>query len=112
MPNEKASNKIFSFDWFKEDFWDFLKRHAVLIILGCVFLYFLSPRWEEIRILLLLGLLECFAIFMSGFAQWAYTKIKFTNYKQTNSLGYIFLGVHILIGLCIFGVYFVMFITP
>lgn len=111
MPSVKlTNNKII--EWIKTEFWDFLKRHFVLIALTCGFLYYLAPKWEEVRTILLLGVLECFAIFMSGFAQWTYTKIKFTKYRQTNTLGYIFLGVHILIGLCIFGVYFVMFISP
>lgn len=107
---EAGKNKIL--EWLKTEFWDFIKRHGLLIVFGGCFLYYLAPKWEEVRTILLLGVLECFAIFMSGFAQWAYTKIKFTKIEQTNTLGFIFLGVHILIGLCIFGVYFVMFITP
>lgn len=99
-------------DWFKKEFWDFVRRHTLLLVLATAFLYFLAPKWEEIRTILLLGVLECFAILMSGFAQWAYTKINFTKYRAANTLGHIFLGVHILIGLCIFGVYFVMFISP
>jgi hypothetical protein len=98
--------------WLKNESWDFIKRHFVLIIVGALFLYFLSPSLPEIRTLLLLGVLECFAIFMSGFAQWVFTKINFVKAGETRVLGYIFIGVHLLFGLCIFGVYFVMFIKP
>ena len=98
--------------WFKKEAWDFVKRHTILIGFGALLLYLLSPSLPEIRTLLLLGVLECFAIFMSGFAQWVFTKINFVQARETRILGHIFIGVHLLFGLCIFGVYFVMFIKP
>ncbi|ROL55655.1 hypothetical protein D9V84_11160 [Bacteroidetes/Chlorobi group bacterium Naka2016] len=111
MLNGKLTNsKIW--EWIKSELWDFIKRHTLVLALAAVFIYLLAPKWNEIRVILLLGILETFAILMSGFAQWAYTKINFTKTRQNNILGYIFLGVHILFGLCIFGVYFVMFISP
>ena len=98
--------------WLQFEAWSFVKRYFLLIILGLFFLWWFTPSLTEVRTLLLLGMLECFAIFMSAAAQWIYTKVDFTKGMHKNTLGYIFLGVHVLMGLAVFGVYFVMFLRP
>lgn len=69
----------------------------------------LVPSFAEIRTLLLLVITECTALALSGAAQYVYTKIDFTADNAPLNLGMIFLGVHILTGLTILGVYLAQF---
>ena len=86
-------------------FIDFIKRHFVWIIAGLISLVMLNPTIAEIKTLLLIVISECLAIALSGLAQFVYTKIDFIRENAVNSLGMIFIGVHLLCGLTILGVY-------
>lgn len=103
---------------------NFIFRNAVWLIIGIVAALFLRPGIAEIRTFLSIAFLEAFAIALSGAALFAYTKINFTKLiiegddKKLNSverhsaivvLGYIFLAVHILVGLVVLGVYIAQF---
>ena len=103
---------------------DFASRHAVWLITGLTALFFMKPGLAEIQTFLFIAFLEAFAIALSGLALFAYTKINFTKLiiegedKKMNSverhsamvvLGYIFLAVHLLVGLVVLGVYIAQF---
>lgn len=98
-----------------EKYINFIKRHIVWILVGIATLSLLVPSFAEVRTMLLLITMECLAIVLSGLAQFIYTKIDFTGEHPSNgysplNLGMIFLGVHILSGLTILGVYLAQFI--
>lgn len=103
---------------------DFILRNAVWLIIGIVAVFFLRPGTAEIQTFLFIATLESIALSLSGIALYTYTKIPFTKLimegddKELNSverhsimvvLGYIFLGVHILVGLVVLGVYIAQF---
>lgn len=73
--------------------------------MGAAALLLLKPAAAEINTILLVTLLECMALALSGLAVFAYTRIDFTRDFSGNTLGFIFLGVHIAVGLCVLGVY-------
>ncbi|MBM2817025.1 MAG: hypothetical protein HW421_3787 [Ignavibacteria bacterium] len=88
---------------------NFFTRHAIWLALGVVAILFLNPGIEEIKTLLLITAVECLAIALSGIAVYVYTKIDFTSYEAMHCLGWIFLGVHICVGLVVLGVYIAQF---
>lgn len=103
---------------------DFILRNAVWLLIGIVAVFFLRPGTAEIQTFLFIATLEAMALCLSGIALFTYTKIPFTKLimegddKKLNSverhsimvvLGYIFLGVHILVGLVVLGVYIAQF---
>lgn len=107
-----------------KDFVDFVMRHGLTIMLIVIVAWFLHPTIQEVRTLLMLIGLEALAIVLSGFALFAYTKIDYLDFLMRGEdnefqereraavlglLGYIFLSVHILIGLSVLGVYIVQF---
>lgn len=83
---------------------DFIKRHIILvgILIGVYVL--LKVNSAIIDTLLILVAAETIAILFSGVAHYSFTKMKFTE-ESPIVLGYIFLGVHLLIGLALIGVY-------
>lgn len=103
---------------------DFIIRNAVWLIIGTIAVFFLRPGIAEIKTFLFILTVEAIALSLSGIALFTYTKIPFTKLimegddKKLNSverhsvmvvLGYIFLGVHILVGLVVLGVYIAQF---
>ena len=103
---------------------DFISRNTVWIILGAIAYFFLKPGSAEIQTFLLIAFLESTALALSGIALYVYTRIPFTKFllegddgkinssekgAVLNVLGYIFLGVHILVGLIVLGVYIAQF---
>ncbi len=88
---------------------EFVKRNIVWLIGGILALALLNPSLAEIKTLLLIVITECLAIALSGLAQFVYTKIDFIKENALNSLGMIFIGVHLLCGLTILGVYIAQF---
>ncbi|MCX6153744.1 MAG: hypothetical protein NT007_06270 [Candidatus Kapabacteria bacterium] len=92
---------------------EFIKRHLSWILLGLVSLVALTPGIAELKTLLLIGVVESLAIALSGLSAYAYTKIDFTDPNLQanvhNNLGFIFLGVHICVGLSVLGVYIAQF---
>ena len=89
---------------------DSLKRNSLWLILAMIGLYFLSPQNPELRTFFLIVTVECIAIVLSTIATKVYTSIDFTQTKEI-TLGFIFAGVHICVGLTVLGVYIAQF-TP
>ena len=109
-----------------EDMKSFILRYSTSFILLAIVLVFFGATHREINTILLIIMWEILAIVLSSFAVFAYTNIKFTAgilKKRTmsndfsiteknamiNTVGYIFLGVHILVGLAVYSVYISQF---
>jgi hypothetical protein len=109
---------------------DFIVRNLVWLILVTAGLVFLSIYFAEFFFQFLGTLLMCIigegvALGLSGIALFAFTNIKFTKgiiYGPDKKLsateqhglllatGYIFLGVHFVVGIVIAGLYFATFV--
>ena len=87
---------------------NFIQRHWVTACLIAVVVALLKLNNQIIETVLLISALELMAITFSSFASFAFTKMKFTE-ESPIVLGFIFLGVHLLIGLACLGVYIVQF---
>lgn len=92
-----------------EKYFEILKRHLLWIALGVVAAAALCPGLGEIKTMLMIVIAETLAVALSGFAQYVYTRIDFTRDGVPGSLGSIFIGVHLLTGLTILGVYIAQF---
>jgi len=108
---------------------DFILRHLVwltLITAGILFLMFYFDKffWEFIGTLLMCMIAEGVALLLSNLVLYAFTTIKFTkgviegedkkiSATERHGLllvtGYIFLGVHFVVGIVIAGLYFAQF---
>ncbi len=84
---------------------DMLLRNSIWIILGAIAMMALKPDIAEINTILLVVLVESLALALSGIALFVYSRIDFTREMTGSSIGLIFLGVHICIGLVVIGVY-------
>jgi len=84
---------------------DFIKRHILWLSVGFVSLLILRPGLREIKTMLLIAAIESLAIALSGLALFAYTKVDFTREAVNTNPGFIFLGVHLSVGLIVLGVY-------
>jgi hypothetical protein len=104
----------------KEKIIDWIKRNGIITVIGLLAIYFLIPGTAEINTVLSVIFYETLAISLSGIALYAYTKIDFTNKllkgedEKLNSveqhglyrvIGNVFVGVHLLVGLIVLGVY-------
>lgn len=89
-------------------------RVSLLILAGAILWFFIEPLYELRRVFMIIAYLELMAIAMSSMALFFYTKFNFLravalgednklNEKERiailNVIGYVFLGVHILVGL-------------
>ena len=110
-------------------FSNFILRHLVWVLLvsaGIAFLwiYFGSFFWQFVATLLMCVIAEGIAIALSGMALYAYTNNRFTRsqiygadqklgaYEQHGLMiatGFIFFGVHFVVGIVSAGVYFAQF---
>lgn len=108
---------------------DTIKRNLTWIIIavsGIVFLniYYGKFFWEFMATLLMISIAEAMALSLSNVAIYVYTKIDFTSQiiygvdKKLNSIeqhafaqtiGYIFMGVHFLVGIGLVGIYIANF---
>jgi hypothetical protein len=88
---------------------DFMKRNGLWLLLTILSLLLLKPSLPEWKTIWLIVTIESIAIALSGAAAFAYTKIDFTYQRMENALGFIFLGVHICVGLIVLGVYLATF---
>ncbi len=88
---------------------DFIFRNVIWIVIGGFGFWFLRPELPEIRTLLMLAVIESIAIALSGIAVLIYTKVNFLSKENNSILGQIFIGVHILVGLAVLGVYIAQF---
>lgn len=91
------------------EIWDFVKRNGLWIALGFAAFLALDSANAALETVLLLALIESVALGLSGFAAYIYTKANFIKMQMWNTLGTIFLGVHICIGLAVLGVYFTQY---
>jgi hypothetical protein len=91
------------------DIYNFIVRHGLLITITTLGFLLLKPQIPEINTLLLITVVECIAIALSGLAVFIYTQIDHTRSNNNSNLGFIFLGVHICVGLVVLGVYIAQF---
>lgn len=91
------------------DILNFIGRNVVWIMICILSMFLFKPGLAEIKTLLLILSIESFAIALSGMAVYAFTKIDFLKQEAGNTLGLIFLGVHICVGLSVLGVYIAQF---
>ena len=92
-------------------------RVGLLVIIGAILWFMIEPLYELRRVFLIIAYLEMMAIAMSSMALFFYTKFNFlraialgTDNKLSeneriavlNVIGYVFLGVHILVGLAFY----------
>jgi hypothetical protein len=89
-----------------EKVWGFARRNSLWIALIAAVAVAMNFSHEVINTAMLIVLFEAIALGLSGFAAFVYTKVDFTRTQMWNTLGSIFLGVHICIGLAVMGVYF------
>lgn len=87
---------------------NYLKRNIVWLLLVIFSMILLKPAIQEIKTLLIIIISELTAIALSSLATIIYTELDFTENNNTN-LGFIFLGVHLCVGLTILGSYIVQF---
>lgn len=92
-----------------KDIWNFISRNALWLGIGLLALLLLGPGLAEFKTLLFIGSVESLALALSGVAAYVYTKIDFTSTLINSNLGFIFLGVHICVGLVVLGVYIAQF---
>lgn len=86
----------------------FIKRNIIWILGIIVAAILLNPAIQELKTILIIIITELIAIALSSLATIIYTELDFTDINNTN-LGFIFLGVHLCVGLTILGSYIVQF---
>ncbi|MFP4527296.1 MAG: hypothetical protein ACLFQX_01995 [Candidatus Kapaibacterium sp.] len=84
---------------------DFISRNFLWIALGIGAILLLRPGMAELNTMLIVAATESLALALSGLAAYVYTRIDFRQNLFNSNLGYIFLGVHICVGLVVLGVY-------
>lgn len=92
----------------KEDLWNFIYRYWAYAVVVAVVIALLKIDNKIIDTVLTLAALELLALAFSSFASFVFTEMKFVK-DSPSVLGIIFLGVHLLIGLGTFGIYYVQF---
>jgi hypothetical protein len=88
--------------------WDFIFRNLFWIIVGVLAFIVLGSLTEMKTVILTIVLIESLALGLSNLAAYVYTKLNFVK-EYGLVLGYVFLGVHILVGLVTLLVYFTNF---
>ena len=83
-----------------------VQRNALWMVLAALILWFLTPQFDEIKMLVMIVFIELIAIALSGLATYVYTKVDFIENRSYVTLGAIFLGVHFLVGLGVVGLYY------
>jgi len=84
---------------------DFISRHIIWIAIALASIILLKPAIPEFNTLLMILLIESLSLALSGISLWVYSKIDFTLSANNSNIGFIFLGVHICVGLIVVGVY-------
>ena len=84
---------------------DALIRNSIWILLSSFAFMMLQPDIAELNTILLIIIIESTAMGLSGVALFAYSRINFTERSDNRNIGYIFLGVHLCVGLVVVGVY-------
>lgn len=99
--------------------YSFISRHSVWISIGLISLWLLGWGLAELKTILIILAIESLALALSGFCLFAYTNVDFVrglyqsgekedirfNEFFIQAISFIFLGVHILVGLTVLGVY-------
>jgi hypothetical protein len=88
---------------------DTLKRNLIWIILLLSSILLLKPAIEEFNTILLIILFESIALALSSIAAFVYTRIDFVRLNDSKTLGYLFLSVHLAVGLMVIGFYIAQF---
>jgi len=103
---------------------DFILRNGLLILVGILSLYMITPLITEYRTLGLIITFEVLAVILSSLAIYAFTNINWLKDIRKGEDGqesildllgnkiviaFIFSSVHILVGLVVFGVYIAQF---
>ena len=86
---------------------DVIKRNIVIIsllIVGLLLPSLANVMGTAYKTIFMIIAFEAVALFLSNIAQYVYTEIEFKK-TNPNSLGYLFLGVHILVGLSVYSIY-------
>lgn len=93
-----------------------IKRHSIWFLFGALGLILLRPAMPELKTIFFVLIIESIALMLSGLSVHAFTEIDFIKeiYNenkniQSNTLGFIFLAVHLCIGLAVLGVYIAQF---
>lgn len=87
------------------DLRDAVKRYLpVLLVLAIVTAIGIAVDRALIKVVVIATSLECIAIALSSLAAFTYTRLRFTN-DAPLVLGYVFVGVHALVGLTVLGCY-------
>ena len=85
-------------------------RNIIPIGISIIALIILSFQVEIINTLVIIALVESTALSLSGLAVYGFTKLDFVKDEHERFvLGWLFLGVHILVGLVVFSVYLAQF---
>jgi hypothetical protein len=99
---------------------DFISRNATWLLLAVLSIYFISFQKQVLDTALIIVLLESIALGLSGLAVYAFTTFSISEpyfvgddkqYSVMERLGLmlwagmVFLGVHILVGLAVVGIY-------
>lgn len=86
-----------------------ISRNAVWVAIGTLAILLFGPAVQELKTLLLIIAVEALALGLSGIAVYVFTRIDFTQGIAVRNLGFIFLGVHLCVGLVVLGVYLAQF---
>jgi ABC-type glycerol-3-phosphate transport system permease component len=85
-----------------------IKGNSVWFIAIIISIIILKPAIQEINTILIVIISELLALALSSLAAYVYTELDFKE-ERDNNLGYIFLGVHLCVGLSVIGTYIAQF---
>lgn len=87
--------------------WNWIGRNLLLLaVLGGALYALGAASGVAVGTVLQLVVFECVAIALSGFAALVFTRFNFIKEEDTHALVRIFQAVHLLVGLCVLGIYF------
>ena len=87
---------------------DFVLRNSIWVLIAFVSILSLAPAKAELRTFYLVTVIECVALALSAIALKVFTEIDFIR-RADGTLGQIFIGVHLCVGLTVLGVYIAQF---
>jgi hypothetical protein len=86
----------------------FVLRNSIWLLIIFVSFLSLAPAKAELRTFYLITAIECVALALSAIALKVFTEIDFVR-RADGTLGQIFIGVHLCVGLSVLGVYIAQF---
>lgn len=103
---------------------DFITRHSLTLSIIAIALYFVGFQSQLVQTLLMICAIEGVALALSSLSVYLYTKLNYATFTGADNelsvmervgmviwTGLLFLGVHILAGLVVFGIYLGNFIN-